>query len=254
MIAVFLLAAQQELHSDVSLIASVTTVQAGKPFLVGAQFFIEEGWHKYWINPGEAGQPSRVDWQLPAGWKVSEPVWPAPKRFESGGVVGFGYENAATLIYELTPPARLSGRSITLKANASWMVCNEQCLLGRKPLEIKLNIGRAAAPSKSSAALKQGWSAKPKPSPAEAVRTDAGIQLSVPVAGATKAEFFPAAHEMVAYAGLDKPTLTPNAIQWILKDSPDSTALVTKLTGLVVYQGRDGKTQQIWVDAAVTRK
>ena len=30
------------------------------------------GWHGYWLNPGDAGLPMSVEWELPPGWSVGE--------------------------------------------------------------------------------------------------------------------------------------------------------------------------------------
>ena len=38
------------------------------------------GWHGYWLNPGDAGLPMAVQWQLPAGYSVGPPRKPCATR------------------------------------------------------------------------------------------------------------------------------------------------------------------------------
>ena len=33
----------------------------------GLYFKLEPGWHIYWKNPGDAGEPPHIQWTLPAG-------------------------------------------------------------------------------------------------------------------------------------------------------------------------------------------
>jgi len=53
------------------LVADTTAVVPGKPFEAGVLLEMAEGWHVYWENPGDAGIPTRVDWELPEGWVTS---------------------------------------------------------------------------------------------------------------------------------------------------------------------------------------
>ncbi|HEY8433978.1 MAG TPA: protein-disulfide reductase DsbD domain-containing protein, partial [Sphingomicrobium sp.] len=36
------------------------------------------GWHGYWVNPGDAGLPMDVQWQLPNGFAVGALRYPVP--------------------------------------------------------------------------------------------------------------------------------------------------------------------------------
>ena len=38
----------------------------------------QQGWHGYWQNPGDAGLPMKVDWQLPKGFAVGPLRYPVP--------------------------------------------------------------------------------------------------------------------------------------------------------------------------------
>ena len=41
------------------------------------------GWHGYWLNPGDAGLPMDVQWQLPKGFAAGPLRYPVPTRLTS---------------------------------------------------------------------------------------------------------------------------------------------------------------------------
>ena len=76
-----------------TLISEVTRVEPGKPFWVGIRQQIKPGWHTYWKNPGDAGVPTRLYWDLPQGFAASEIHWPFPERIPYGPLINFGYHD-----------------------------------------------------------------------------------------------------------------------------------------------------------------
>ncbi len=67
-------------HGTLELIAEKDWITPGHPFNVALRFELEKGWHVYWVNPGDSGEPPRVTWDLPAGIKAGAIEWPAPRR------------------------------------------------------------------------------------------------------------------------------------------------------------------------------
>src|ERR1043166_2385755 len=51
-------------HSTVELVAPQKSLAPGRSFWVGLHFKLEKQWHIYWINPGDSGEPPKVDWRL----------------------------------------------------------------------------------------------------------------------------------------------------------------------------------------------
>ena len=62
------------------LVAEDSAVAPGGHVAIALEEKIHDGWHTYWINPGDAGAPTTIDWTLPAGWKAGAIQWPTPKR------------------------------------------------------------------------------------------------------------------------------------------------------------------------------
>src|SRR5262249_51646528 len=91
---------------------------------------LEPGWHAYWKNPGEAGMPPTIEWELPEGFSVEKMLWPHPYRLTLNESIGYGYHDEVILLAEITPPKKLAD-SIELGANIRWVVCDDaSCLPG----------------------------------------------------------------------------------------------------------------------------
>src|ERR1700685_994870 len=67
-------------HGTLELIAENEWIAPGQKFDLGLHFQLEKGWHIYWINPGDSGEPPRVEWQLPQGVTGGVIGWPTAQR------------------------------------------------------------------------------------------------------------------------------------------------------------------------------
>src|SRR5215213_599701 len=47
------------------------------------------GWHGYWVNPGDAGLPMEVRWQLPNGFAAGPLRYPVPTRLTVAGLMNY---------------------------------------------------------------------------------------------------------------------------------------------------------------------
>ncbi len=139
-------------HLTASLIAEPTAITAGKSFWVGLHLKMEAGWHVYWKNPGDAGLPVSLDWQLPKGFAAGNLNWPYPMRIMVPPLMNFGYENEVLLPVEIRSPSTLPvGGKIDLKAKAKWIVCKDICLPGNADLTLTLPIFGAGSLSEPPA-------------------------------------------------------------------------------------------------------
>jgi thiol:disulfide interchange protein DsbD len=128
------------------LVADAARLAAEKVARVGVLFEIEDGWHVYWKNPGDAGLATELRLTLPEGLEASPPMWPTPSRFtQPGGLAGYGYEGSLLLASEvrLAGPPPTAGAPVV--ADASWLACKEVCLLGSARLEGRWPLPTAAA-------------------------------------------------------------------------------------------------------------
>jgi thiol:disulfide interchange protein len=133
------------------LMAENNTIQPGTPFWVGVELKMDEGWDTYWINPGDSGFPTKVDWKLPPGFTASPLQWPYPERFVSQTLVGYGYTHSVLLLSEITPPANLeAGKDVKLAADVSWLACKEQCVPGNAHIDLNVPVS-SESPQKDPA-------------------------------------------------------------------------------------------------------
>ncbi len=142
------LAADKPQPVKAELLADVTAVQPGETFNVGVRLTMEEGWHVYWLNPGDSGLPTKVEWKVPAGFKVNALDYPAPVRFDQpGNVVGYGYHHSLMLVAKVTAPKDLQpGANIEIAASANWLVCKDICLPGKAAVSLVLTAGGTSSP------------------------------------------------------------------------------------------------------------
>ena len=132
-------------HAEVELVTENTHIVAGQPFDAGLRMKLIPKWHTYWVNPGDAGLATKLAWSLPAGFNAGAIVWPHPQRLPVGDLVNFGYENETLLIAPLTAPSGLkAGDVVTLKAHASWLVCEVECVPEQADLAVDVRVDSGA--------------------------------------------------------------------------------------------------------------
>jgi len=131
-----------------TLLADTSEVIPGKPFTVGLLLKMQPGWHTYWRDPGDSGLATRIEWNLPPGFRAGEIQWPAPvKKIEPGDLKVNVYEGEVMLLVEITPPARIAETTVTLHGKAGWLVCRESCIPGGANLALSLPVSNHAGPA-----------------------------------------------------------------------------------------------------------
>lgn len=127
-------------HSRVRLISQHDAAVAGEPIRIGILFEMDPGWHVYWENPGESGEPPRFTWSLPGAYRAAAPEWPLPARFQIGGIVNYGYEHRLLLPVTLEPngiPSR--ERSVDIGVRVSWLTCRaDSCVPATTTLRLSI--------------------------------------------------------------------------------------------------------------------
>src|ERR1700728_1384444 len=100
-----------------SLISDVTSIQPGQKFRVGVLYRIEPSWHIYWKFSGDSGLPTKIAWQVPAGFKVGDLQWPLPLREkEPGDLEVFDYTSEVLLFADVEAPANLPAQPVAIQA------------------------------------------------------------------------------------------------------------------------------------------
>ncbi len=110
---------------------------------------IAPGWHTYWRNPGDSGLATSLTWDLPKGVTAGAPLWPVPQRFDDGGIVNYGYANAATILVPLKIARDAAGGMA--KAHVFLLECEHMCIPENVALDLDLRKS-AASPALFAAA------------------------------------------------------------------------------------------------------
>ena len=178
-------------------------VQPGREVDLAILMTPEEGWHGYWQNPGDAGQPMSIDWQLPPGAAVGPLRYPVPERLTIAGLMNYVYKGPYAVLTRLKVPANAGG-TLPIRAEARWLACTDKiCVPEQGTLSLDLPIG--GGPDQS--ARFDDWRLKlPRPlgSPTTFALTGDRLRLAIPLPrSVTVGEpyVFPAEDGAVDYAG-----------------------------------------------------
>ena len=148
-------------HTRAKLILNADTFYpdpGGRPVAL-VDLKMDPGWHTYWKNPGDAGSPTKIEWQLPPGITVVDSGWPVPKKLPPAEVTTYGYEDEVVLptvleIASNTPPGQF-----ILKAHVSWLECKESCIPASADVQATLKV---ASPGEQIKTFAESMAADPE--------------------------------------------------------------------------------------------
>lgn len=127
-------------HARVTLISEDESLNPAGANWIGLRFQLDPGWHIYWVNPGDSGEPPKVAWRLPSEFKAGELQFPTPSRIHDHSLIDYGYEKNAVLLAQLTV-LDSSRRSAVLSADVRYLVCREVCIPGDDTVSLKMPLG-----------------------------------------------------------------------------------------------------------------
>ncbi len=232
-------------HGILELIAEKDWITAGHPFNVALRFELENGWHVYWVNPGDSGEPPRVTWDLPAGIKAGAIEWPAPRRLGTPTIVDYGYEDTVTLIVPMRADATLSSKNpAQISANVKVLVCREMCIPGKAQVSLALPVKSQPPPANSQnthffTEARKAW---PRPAPASwnfaVAQTNDSFVLTANLGHEiTDAIFFPLAESQISNAAPQAFVPTATGFTLTLRKSDQLLKPIARLKGILVLSG-----------------
>lgn len=229
-----------------TLLSGRDAVAPGERFHVALVQRIAPGWHTYWQNPGDSGEATKIDWVLPAGSSAGAIQWPAPKALPVEPLVNFGFEGTVLLPVEITVPADAKpGETVTLKANATWLVCEKICIPEEGSFTLALPVAAAAVIDEAAQfRIDAARAALPRPAGFTAGLKAAGeaLALSLPGIGpaATELRFFPHSDTLIDHAAPQPATASGPGTSLQLARSSAFKLQTTAQTGVLTY--REGGT------------
>lgn len=238
-------------HAEAELVAARDAMEPGQPLLVALRLKAKPGWHTYWRNPGDSGQPTSIEWQLPPGFTAGAIRWPVPQRLLIGPLANYGYEGEVLLASEIRVPADAKG-TVTLAALAKWLACNpEHCIPESGELTLALPVGGATA-GKWGAAF--GTIRLPQALPAQwklsTQREGGQVLLEVIGTEETTLTFFPYEEGKVQHAARQPLERTATGIRLAIPLSAQPVGEFARLTGVLVTGGGRAFEIDVPVEAA----
>lgn len=190
-----------------TLLSGRDAVAPGERFHVALVQRIAPGWHTYWRNPGDSGEPTRIDWALPEGVAAGAIQWPAPKAIRVEPLVNFGFEGTVLLPVEITVPATAKpGEMLSLAANATWLVCEKICIPEEGSFRLDLPVaGAGSSDAAAQARIERALADLPQPAGFTGALEASGpdkLALALPglPAGASDLRFFPVSDTLIEHA------------------------------------------------------
>lgn len=241
-------------HVEARLVSEVAAIKPGAVFTLALQQKIIPGWHTYWQNPGDSGEPTHVDWHLPDGFEAGPLQWPAPGRIAVGPLVNFGYEDEAVFLADIRAPETLDPtKPVTIAANASWLVCADICVPEEGSFSITLPVAKDGPPANNDARalFEDARSRIPAALPAKALFAVDGDRLTLAIAepgiagAARQASLFPVQPDIIRHAAPQKTRKRAGALLITTKagrllKGNDETKPLSAFDAVVVVEGRDG--------------
>jgi thiol:disulfide interchange protein/DsbC/DsbD-like thiol-disulfide interchange protein len=234
-------------HVHVQLVVPEDQLYPAGNNVVGLYFKLDPGWHVYWKNPGDAGEPPHIQWTLPAGVTAGPMQFPAPRRLPLGPLMDFGYENEVLFPLKFDVAPTVKDSKATVNAKVDWLVCESRCIPGKAELSTTLQLFAGKPPVVSGSGtdaelLKRFAATLPSALPAEIKAvfqpTPQGFRLGVETGHReSTAAFFPDDQDILSNPAPQK--LSPTKKGFVLDLTKDAflTANPAQLKGVLELSG-----------------
>jgi len=127
-------------YVTLDVFASQTAIAKGETINIAIRQNIFDGWHTYWVNAGDSGEPISITWDLPKGISMGEINHPTPKKISYDPLVNFGHYGNPIFTQTLSVSNDFQGNTITLNGDAFWLVCDDICIPEQQKISITLPI------------------------------------------------------------------------------------------------------------------
>jgi thiol:disulfide interchange protein DsbD len=230
-------------HVKAELLAATDAIVPGQPIQVGLRLQHDPHWHTYWQVPGDSGLPTRIEWNLPAGFVAAAIEWPHPHRLPVGPLMNFGYEGETLLLVTVQAPAELkAGTTSTLRGKAEWLECSDVCIPGSADISLSLAVKAAASPSRHAALFKSARALVPEAKAglvADATLDAQRIRLGLAASDSSlkTLEFFPMEEARIEAAAPQTIGRDASGMALTLIAAPPVKADFTRLKGVLVANG-----------------
>ena len=230
-------------HARVELVTERAIAVPGETVWFGLSFEIDENWHIYWVNPGDAGIPPEISW-TEAGGIPAENIkpfqWPEPELLPvvPGQIMDYGYSNQVVLPFMVTLPDSIEG-PLLFEGVADYLICEDICIPESVDIRLMLSVGAQQLPDTYGANLIQAALAEVPPALiGEAALTAVGDTWRLSIAGESvagqmgDARYLPYGHE-ITHAADQTVEYGPDGLSLYLVPASANQAVPETLSGIV---------------------
>jgi DsbC/DsbD-like thiol-disulfide interchange protein len=230
-----------ETHAKIQLVSEEKSIRPGGSSWLGVLFQLDPGWHIYWQNPGDSGEPPIIEWRLPVGFRAGAIRWPWPIRLGTNSVRDYGYEGEVLLMASIDAPTNMNASTpVSIAATVKYIVCREICVPGISDITLSLppNSLPFDEPSPWQGLFRITMALLPKPLPSawKASAVSVGDHFILSLKGPGSAEelmFFPFDRNVIENAAPQNLESRHGALRLTLKKSEHLLKPVSNLRGVV---------------------
>jgi len=139
-------------HAKASLITNLQS-SSQESFFVGVRLEMQDGWHTYWENPGDSGNPFNARWSTDAGVIIENVSWPTPQTIPYPPLMTYGYEGDVVFPFQVF--RSLDTELTEISVDFDFLICADICIPEKATLTLDLTS------ASSSDLLDQAISALP---------------------------------------------------------------------------------------------
>ena len=101
---------------------------------------IEDGWHIYWANPGDAGEETLIKLKSFSEKHLKKTLYSLPKKVMVHDFTEFGLTDRAYMMAEIDIPAPKRIKKLPLKFTIEWLACKDNCVPGTTDVSLDIPI------------------------------------------------------------------------------------------------------------------
>lgn len=258
-------------YVSIRLIPEKTAIDPGETMMVAIEQTHQPEWHTYWKNPGDSGEPTTIDWELPENFKAGEIAYPAPVKLPYGPLMNYGFGGKVVLLVPITAPDQLPANDgmLQFKANISWLVCKDICVPEMEEVAFQIPVTDAAHPAtptdaeyfrQAKAALPelQAWQGRMEEQEKQLHLTFRPDEVALKdLQGAKDFYFFPEEWGVAIYNApqiikLSQPSASgPSELEITLMRDTRPLSELSNLRGVLTYETANDQRKSVALDMAI---
>ena len=195
-------------HARVELISERETAIPGETVWFGLSFEMDDEWHIYWKNAGDAGIPPRAYWDDQTTFDeaaIGDIDWPLPELLPvvEGEIMDYGYSGEIVLPFPVEIPEGETG-PVRLGGTIDYLICKDICIPESVDVAVTMQVGPEQVPDRENGArIAEALADVPVQFTGETSLTEEGESWVLSAAGGElvgvsgDTRFFPDGHEIV---------------------------------------------------------